>query len=372
MKPRIISLLLLLTASCTPLAPPPTSATTAPVTPIDLTEPATQDALGSPPFSPVGWQRFAGPFNIVGDDELPDANQLVLIEAALAETPVELFSEPRTLVRTSLVPTNLDPTRTLAVAVGPDIYLLDPVFAIDGSTSLLNLTYAITHELAHTQQWYALDDDYVRSALDGDVERVDLVKGSALVRSFAADTGWQFTSDGSWMLSDESVTASAYARTNPAEDMAESIAWAAVGRTDWIDDARQVWIEEWAGVSLDQLANDMPWSPAGSEERTSPDPIYDEAAVAQLSGALSATHIEPLYFSLADIGDPADFADQIVARLTARGMTGQLQLSTDERLPRYTGVFFRSDGTAYWVEFWDFRGTELGDAPVLTYVLIRP
>ena len=52
-------------------------------------------------------------------------------------------------------------------------------------------------------------------------------------------------------------------------------------------------------------------------------------------------------------------------------MTGELALVPDDRLPRYAGVFQRFDDSVYWVELWDFRGTELGDAPVLTYVLIR-
>ena len=291
MKPILILIMLLVVTSCTTDTRPTVSTPTADTTTeqVDLTDPVTQTSLGSPPFSPVNWQRFVGPFDIVGDDALPNVDQMALIDAALAELPIEVFQHPRSFVRTSAVPANLDPTRTLAVAAGPDIYLLDNVFAIDGSTSLLNLTYAVAHELAHTDQWFHLTDEYVQTVLSGDVDRVDLLEGSSLVRSFASATGWAQDTDGSWTLSDEHRTASVYARTNPAEDMAESVAWASVGRSDWLDQPRRDWVEQWAGMPLDQFAADMPWSPAGSDELTAATPIYDEDAVSQFANDRSAS-----------------------------------------------------------------------------------
>ena len=63
---------------------------------------------------------------------------------------------------------------------------------------------------------------------------------------------------------------------------------------------------------------------------------------------------------------------QVRTQLGTRGFAGTLQLTADERLPRYSGLFTRPDGVKLWVEVWDFRYSTAfsaaPDGPVLSYV----
>jgi len=347
------------------------------MTAADLTDPAVAAALGSPPFSEIGWQRIVGPYTAVGDTQLPDATQLILMEAAIADLPASLGIAPRNLIRTSALPTNIVPIseHAVAAAAGPDIYLLDPVFALDGSTTRIDLTYAIMHELVHVAQWYSLEGAYVAEALSGELDHIDLEKGSEEVAAFAEATGWTEQSDGSWLLGPNARTVSDYAMTGPVEDMAETVAWAVVGRTDWLDDDRRAWLETWTELPLASLAAGMPWSPNGSSELFSTSPLFDETGVADAAAARLATHIEPTYFLLPNDIDPApSFAATVTEQLAARRLTGALKPVNDDRLPHYSGLFERPDGAAFWVELWDFRGTDISeiDSPVLAYVALWP
>ena len=341
----------------------------------DLTDPSVAAELGSPPFSEIGWQRIVGPYTVVGDTQLPDATQLTLMEAAVSDLPPFLGITPRNLIRTSVLPNNIVPIseHAVAAAAGPDIYLLDPVFAIDGSTTRIDLTYAIMHELVHVSQWYSLDPAYTNAALRGEFDRLDLTIGSLDVAAFARATGWMEEPDGSWSLDPNSRPVSDYAMTGPVEDMAETVAWAVVGRTDWLDADHQTWLESWIDVPLTTLATGMPWSPTGSSELFSASPLFDEVALRAAAAARRATHIEPTYFLLPnDIDQASSFSAVVTEHLTARQLTGSLELVTDDRLPRYSGLFERSDGVAFWVELWDFRGTDISeiDSPVLAYVAL--
>lgn len=354
-------------------------AETAPVPAVDLTNERIQTELGSPPFEPVNWQRSVGPFLAIGDDQLPDPEQIALMTAAAGEIPPQLTTEPRALVRTSrfTAPSNESGAHAVAVALGPDIYLLDPVFDLDGGTSRLNLAYALTHELVHVAQWYDLDPQYVAAARAGDIPEVVLADGSASVADFAEATGWRDTdsdpTSAVWELGDDATASSEYGATSPVEDMADTVAWAALGRTDWLDAAHLAWLEAWLGVPAETLAAGKPWSPAGSREVLSAAPVYDDSAVADLLDE-GFTDAEPLYFELPDtIGDPAEFAEEIGHRLAERGMVGSLGEVADDRLPRFAGAMERADGTMFWVELWDFRESDLPsgpDLPILTYVLV--
>lgn len=378
MKNIFLLVAILSLAACSPDAvpedPPPITTTTN-VVALDLSDPAVAESLGSPPFASVTWQRVVGPYTAVGDTPLPDATQLALMEAAIVDLPEWMEITPRNLIRTAALPTNIVPVseHAVAAAAGPDIYLLDPVFALDGSTTRIDLTYAIMHELVHVAQWYSLDPTYVAAALSGSLDRIDLSIGSLDVAAFALATGWTEQSNGSWQLAPDADTVSSYAMTGPVEDMAETVAWAAVGRTDWLDERHRVWLEDWAGVPLATLAEGMPWSPSGSAELFSASPIFDETRVEDVAAERSATHIEPTYFLWPDEATAApDLAGVITEQLEARNLAGSLELVVDDRLPRYSGLFERTDGTAFWVEFWDFRGTTLSDieGPVLTYVAL--
>ncbi len=344
----------------------------------DLTSERIQTELGSPPFEPVNWQRTVGPFTAIGDDRLPDPAQIALMTASTAEIPSQLTTVPRSLVRTSSVtgPSDANGAHAVAVALGPDIYLLDPVFALDGGTTRLNLAYALIHELVHVDQWYALDPAYVAASRAGEISEIVLADGSIAVAEFATATGWvdddPDPDSTNWVLSGDGVASSPYGATSPVEDMADTVAWAAMGRTNWLDKAHRDWLEGWTGVSAETFATAKPWSPAGSREVLSADAVFDETEVSALLEAGGAAHAEPLYFELPeDIAEPDDFVMELSVHLATRDLQGTLTRLADDRLPRYAGSFARPDGTTFWVEFWDFRGSELGpSAPILTYVLI--
>ena len=207
----------------------------------------------------------------------------------------------------------------------------------------------------------------------GEFDQLDLTIGSLDVAAFARATGWMEELDGSWSLDPNSRPVSDYAMTGPVEDMAETVAWAVVGRTDWLDADHQTWLESWIDVPLTTLAAGMPWSPNGSSELFSASPLFDEVALTAAAAARRATHIEPTYFLLPnDIDQASSFSAAVTEHLTARQLTGNLELVTDDRLPRYSGLFERTDGVAFWVELWDFRGTDISEihSPVLAYVAL--
>ncbi len=271
-----------------------------------------------------------------------------------------------------------DHTDARAFALGPDIYLVDRTFSELGApVTRLELARAYLHELAHVAQFESLSDDYVGAALAGAVARVDPSTGSLVVQDFAASTGWTNTSadplDAVWRLGATSLASTAYGGVDPAEDMAEAVAMIGSGRGDWIPADRVRWVERWLASTATELAEGKPWAPTGSTEVRSVAPIYDESEVGRLASRYS--YVEPLYFEL-PASQPAhrQLATIIEGELARRRVTGVLQRTEDDRLPRYAGLFQRRDGLAYWVELWDFREAEgfSGEptGPVLTYVVL--
>ncbi len=54
-------------------------------------------------------------------------------------------------------------------------------------------------------------------------------------------------------------------------------------------------------------------------------------------------------------------------------MAGTLTALTEEPVPRWGGVFERTDGSGWWVEVWDFSSAPSEDAPegpILSYVML--
>jgi len=342
----------------------------------DLTDPAVQSEVGSPPFEPVGWQRFVGPFTAVGDRELPNQQEVDLIAAAAADVPPQLAEPVRNIVRTAdAPPSHLDTSLTVAVALGPDVYLLDRVFTLEGGTTRYAVSYAINHEIAHVHQWFALDNAYLNAAERGQIERLDLGAGSTLVRDFAETVGWENESTDPlrpvWEIG-QATPATSYGATNPAEDMAETIALATSGRGNWLDEPHRLFVESFTGASVDELGTGQPWVPADSVEINSVDPLYDEGAVAEAAGDRS--HVEPTYFQLPAGSSPGEsLAAEVGDRLVTRGMAGSLRPIADEQVPRWGGLFERPDGSGWWVELWDFRAGTLEDrpeGPILSYVML--
>lgn len=379
-KPYLPAAVLAVSVAACAGSPDPTPTTTRPELVdriFDLTDPVIQAEVGAPPFEPVGWQRFVGPLTAVGDTALPDPREVEIIAAAAADAVPQLLDGVRNLVRTSdAPPSHLDTSAAVAVAVGPDIYLLDRVFSVEARAGRYQVAYAINHELTHVQQWLALDDAYLNAAARGEVDAIELDSGSDAVRAFAAATGWTDTGDepwqAQWVIDSDSVPATEYGTAGPAEDMAETVALAASGRSNWLDPARRVWLSEWLGAPLTDLDAGQPFVPEGASEVNSADLLYDEEAVAAQKG--ERRRVEPLYFQLpADVDAAEVLATDIAEELGRRGLTGTMATIDDERLMRFGGSFERGDGVGFRVELWDFRTStfERGPGePILSYVMI--
>ena len=351
------------------------SAATAPT---DLNDPEVLARLGSPPLEDVFWKRTVGGLTLLGATGSADPAELELIGGALEEIPEALAGPalPRNLIRIGSVGGEEAVGKAVAFTKGPDIYLVDRTFAPNGdSTTRMELTRALIHELAHVAQYRSLDDAYVEAALMGEVENVDPAAGSTLVRSFAASVGWIDQNadplEASWLLPSSIEASSDYGRTGAGEDMAEAVSMVVLGRSNWIPAAHTRWVEQWLGTGATALARGKPWAPAGSREVLSKDPLFDEAALAGI--VLRFDHVEPLYFNLPDDVAPHEqLAAEIQQRLLERRLSGVLALTADARLPRYAGLFTRTDGVNLWVELWDFRhatGFKTAD-PILTYVVL--
>lgn len=346
----------------------------------DLSDPDVQERLGAGPVENITWQRTAGEYTVVGRGPTPPPSEIDLIAAVMSDIPQALTEQApiRQIVRVPNPPPDGRPQHEQAVAfaLGPDIYLLDRAFTLsDGGSTRYDLTRAIVHELAHVAQWLTMSDDYIAAALAGEISRLDPTTGSRLVHDFAADTGWRTTNDDPvaplWVLEDGAEPASTYGGTSAGEDMAESVSLTALGLADRVPQDRVGWVEDWLGRPADELAVGRPWAPAGAVEVRSSDALYDETAARAAQGPF--LHAEPLYFELpATVPEAAELADLVSANLRDRQMSGSLERLGDDRLPRFGGLFTRSDGLRYWVEVWDFRsradGTTGPDLPVLTYV----
>lgn len=332
----------------------------------DLTDPVVAAALGSPEFANIAWERRAGRWTIVGDGPLPQPSDVETIQAASSDIPAAITTEPRQLVRTSNagVPTGHPASAAIAVAKGPDVYLLDAAFSGSQAATRWSVGRVLVHELVHVAQWYGLSDGYVAAARSGELESLDLDDGSTIISDWAEASGWANTSDdplrATWTLAGEAPNS--YAATSPAEDMAESVSLAAAGLGDLLDQARAKAVEAWTGSTLEGLASGKPWAPFGSVEVISATPLYDESALA--AAPVGATHADPLYFELPNNSpDLAEIAGQLSDRLTTRGLTGELRVSGE----KYEGSFARIDGSVFWVEL--IEGRDLGaDGPLLVYV----
>ena len=378
MRPTYLILLLLplLTVSaCGPATVP--DGTTTPSTPgrIDLTDPATQSALGSPAPADIVWQRTVDGITVFGQTSSADPVEMDLLAAAAADLPPALKAavEPRSLVRVRDVTGAEDLSSAVTVSVGPDIFLLDRTFSTErGLTSKLDLTYALAHEFAHIAQWFTLDDSYVQGVLSGRIEQVRLGAGATLVHQFAEMTGWVNRStdplETDWQLT-EGTGPSDYASSSPVEDLAETVALAAVGRGNWLGELREAWISDWLGVSQDSLSRGKPWLPAGSLEVQPTEPLFDKLVAADLAASLGKDHIEPASFIVPGFTMP-ELARQVQGHLDGRDLTGTLGTVESTGSLRFQGSFRGIEGGEFLVDVRTVTGPDNEEDVVLTYVAI--
>ncbi|MBK5266159.1 MAG: hypothetical protein JJE47_01870 [Acidimicrobiia bacterium] len=345
----------------------PSSPTRQPLPPVDLTDPIVAASLGSPEFTDIAWERRAGRWTIVGDGPLPQPVDVEIIQAASSDIPAAISTEPRQLIRTASagVPASHPASAAVAVAKGPDVYLLDGAFTGTRAATRWSVGRVLVHELVHVAQWYGLAPDYVAAARSGDIAALDLDDGSALVTDWAKATGWNDSNDdplaATWTLTGQAPNA--YAATSPSEDMSESVSLAAAGLGDSLDANRVAWIEAWTGATLGELGRGRPWVPAHATEVSSADALYDEASVSELA-IQTGTHVDPIYFELAaDSPSLEALATSVADHLQANGLAGQIQPDGQG----YAGAYQVPDGSVIWVEL--IEGRELGaEGPLLIYV----
>jgi hypothetical protein len=363
---------------CSSTVEPATSSTITTTTTIltfDLTDPATQRSLGSPEPDGIVWQRFAGEVTIVGLTAEAVPQEIDLVAAAFSDLPAGLLAaaEPRLLVRTAQAGGAEELAGAVTVSYGPDVYLLDRTFSNgDDPTTRLDLAYALAHELVHVAQWFSLEDAYVGRALAGDVSSIQLTAGSVLVRDYAAAVGWTDSSTNpdapSWELG-RGEPPTPYGLTNPAEDLADSVALAVTGRANWLDEARLDWIITWLDASEEDLSAGLPWVPVGAEAIVSATTLFDERLTGELAAERNADHIEALSYLLT-APDAAGTVGELESELRRRGLQGNLTPMEGSSFPRFHGTFARPDGVVFLVELWETTGGEDESEVVVTYVSI--
>lgn len=310
-----------------------------------------------PTPGPAEWRRTVSGLEVLGVGTAPDAAEMDLLAAALASIPEELWDQAgmRTIYR---IPD--DPAAepgTLAFARGPDIYLTDATFSQPAGS--IALEAAIIHELTHTAQFAALTAADIAAAGD---DSDSLIRDSALVRSFSEAAGWVRDEQG-WELP-EPTGVLGYGSTAPEEDMAETVTAVVLGRGGDLSLGRVAWAEDWLGAGADALAAGRPYVPAGAVERRADGPLYDAAAVA----AAEPTHVEPMYYALADDRPLEEIAREVAAALESRGLEGSLGRADGE--PEHFAGFSAIGGERdYRVELWDLRAEPAGHV-LLVYVAL--
>lgn len=316
----------------------------------------------------IDWERSVRDVRVAGSGTPVNDHELALLDAALSDLHSDMidWAGLDTIYRIRSDP-RLEPG-TLAFSRGANIYLLDETFA---GTGRALLTEILAHELAHVAQFNALTNDDI-AALREATGIVDPISGSDLVRRFGAEVGWvDHAPPGAspqWHLT-SAVGTSEYGATAPTEDMAESLARFATGRAAVMSHQRVIWISEWTGLTPAAASAGQPWVPSGAQSFTTNQPVYDIDAVARLS----PRNTDVQYYVLpASSSDTVKLVQEVQSQLGTRGFAGTLQVTADERLPRYSGLFTRADGVRLWVEVWDFRFStafsSAPDGPVLSYV----
>lgn len=344
---------------------------------IDLRDPDVLASIGASPVSDIRWSRPVGHFELLGTTASADPNEVAVLSAGVSELPESWTIEPAQLLRVSMLGPAAEGFEAAAEAVGPNIRLGDTTFQTQGRpTQRFELTRVIAHELAHIDQYDTLSAEYLDLLLAGELDEIRLWEGSTLIRDFAEATGWIDTSDEAslptWELPGGSTAATPYGRTNPAEDMAESVALAVIGQGNRLDRPRQRWVEDYLDESIAALSDGKPFVPDGASGVEGPDELYDQTA-ARLA-ASPFVHEEPMYFRLAENSPALEIlALEIEDELSRRELDGFLQRDDSLAVPRFVGLFTRNDGVRFWVEVIDFRQAPQlvsgPPVPLLTYVV---
>jgi hypothetical protein len=314
----------------------------------------------------IDWTRTVAGYPISGSGRTINLDELALVTEGFGLIPQPLLDKaaPEAIFRVA----EGEQVSSLASAYskGFDIYLIDHTFEVADTPVVMQSI--LTHELVHVAQFGALVDE----SKDPDFEATDnAMERSSLVSDFASSVGWSAFEDGdslTWALSDPSGT-TAYGRSDPVEDMADSVAAITTGAEDTISPSRVDWIVNWLDTDLATLTRGAPWIPAGSENSTSTDPLF----ALELARQYGIVNPLPAYYVWdTDRTSIEHMASLIRQGLVSHGWAGSFTAIDDPSIPRVAGLF--SIGTrTMWVELWDFpRGVNIAggpDKPLIAYVV---
>lgn len=318
--------------------------------------------LGIAEPGPVAWTDEIDGIPIVGIDVPMDRNELEVLRQAWLEVPERLQdrAEVRQFVRTRrLVEDNHVRPEALAFARGPDIWLVDASF---DTTDLVELATILAHELAHVAQFRSIDSDTL-DAMEQHEAGLDL-NSVPLVVEFANSIGWQrqTTADGTvWVLS-AGAGSTAYGLTDPAEDMAESVARTLDGRTTDITSTRVEWVADWLDTSVSDLVAGKPWFPFGTVAVSSDQPLYSVSLA-----PTPAPGSDPIYRAASASSPMASLSLETEANLSARGFTGDIAPVAASGPERHAGLM-TSGVRTFWVELVDLRADPRVNGVVWIYL----
>jgi hypothetical protein len=313
----------------------------------------------------IDWTRTVAGYSISGSGRTINLDELNLVAAGFGLIPQALLDKasPEALFRVG----EGEEVSTLASAYskGFDIYLIDHTFEVADTPVVMQLILA--HELVHVAQFAGLVDE---SKAADFVPTDNAIGESALVKDFASATGWSSYIEGDtliWTLAEPGGTTE-YGRSDPVEDMADSVAAVITGAEDSISRSRVDWIIDWLDSDLATLTRGAPWIPPNAENSTSTDPLF-AVELARQSGIIDPS---PAYY-VWDIDSTSieHLAGLVQQGLATHGWTGSFTAIDDPSIPRVAGLF--SIGTrTMWVEVWDFpRGENISggpDRPLIAYV----
>jgi len=192
----------------------------------------------------------------------------------------------------------------VAYASGPYIFFSEKSFIHKGLIGFLSddsidaVFRTFEHELVHVAQFFAVPDSAKQKMINGKIASKNKLYYSELLPNFIEVAGWQDTKpEENWFLwelseNEQSQKTTRYGKTNPVEDMADTIAGCILTDYEGFSEPRIVWCKEFLGSDAPRIGD-------------SKLPIYPESQlVKSIVGRISDKEIEERYkqeFPLVDI-----------------------------------------------------------------------
>lgn len=240
----------------------------------------------------------------------------------------------------------------VAYASGPYVFLSEKSFTQVGLTGLLPTDKSIDavyrtfeHELVHIAQFYTVPDEVKRKVIDEEIKSKNMLYYSEVLQDFIKVIGWKDTDESEkwfrWKLpeDEESQKTTKYGKTNPVEDMAETLAGCVLTDTEPFSEARLGWCRSWLGFGFASIENNkLPIYPDSQRVETLIGRISDEKIVERYEKEFSLTDVQTWEVSEKNqIEKVKKFFEE---ELALRGWTGSFSKEvTKYDVIKYTGDF---------------------------------